>query len=153
MNEGAKDFRTGQAFTHTVFFDENVDIHHIFPKAWCKSQGIDSKVYDSIINKTPLTSRTNRIIGGSAPSAYLKALEGGDAKSAPTHREEIDTRLRTHLIDPNLLHSDGFDEFMKSRQAALVRLIELATGKSVIPESSSIEFEEYADEDDEDVAA
>ncbi len=36
MNEGAQDFRSGQKFDHTVFFGENVDIHHIFPQDWCK---------------------------------------------------------------------------------------------------------------------
>ncbi len=40
MKEGATDFRSGQKFDHTVFFGENVDIHHIFPQDWCKSQGI-----------------------------------------------------------------------------------------------------------------
>ena len=32
MKEGARDFRSGQQFDHTVFFGENVDIHHIFPQ-------------------------------------------------------------------------------------------------------------------------
>ncbi|MGZ0212248.1 MAG: GmrSD restriction endonuclease domain-containing protein [Actinomycetales bacterium] len=149
MTEGAKDFRTGQAFTHTVFFDENVDIHHIFPKDWCKKQGIESSVYDSIINKTPLTSRTNRIIGGSAPSAYLKALEDGSPENVLTQREEIDAALRTHLVDPDLLRSDNFVQFIKARQAALVRLIEEATGKQVVPESPSMEKEDYADDEEE----
>jgi len=37
MKEGAQDFRSGQEFDHTIFFGENVDIHHIFPRhppAW-----------------------------------------------------------------------------------------------------------------------
>ena len=36
MNDGAQDLRSGQKFDHTVFFGENVDIHHIFPKKWCE---------------------------------------------------------------------------------------------------------------------
>ena len=75
MKEGAQDFRSGQKFDHTVFFGENVDIHHIFPQDWCKNQGIKPAVYDSIINKTPLSYRTNRIIGGVAPSDYLAKLQ------------------------------------------------------------------------------
>ena len=71
MHEGAKDFRTGQTFDQTVFFDEDVDIHHIFPQDWCGRQSIEPKVYDSIINKTPLSYRTNRRIGGVAPSGRL----------------------------------------------------------------------------------
>ena len=78
MKEGAQDFRSGQKFDHTVFFGENVDIHHIFPQDWCKKQGIKSAIFDSIINKTPLSFRTNRIIGGVAPSEYLAKLIKGD---------------------------------------------------------------------------
>ena len=65
MKEGAQDFRSGQKFDHTVFFGENVDIHHIFPQDWCKSHAIKPAVFDLIINKTPLSYRTNRIIGES----------------------------------------------------------------------------------------
>ncbi|MGH9663730.1 MAG: hypothetical protein ACRD9L_04825 [Bryobacteraceae bacterium] len=51
---GAQNFRSGQKFDHTVFFGENVDIHHIFRRNWCKTHRIKSKVYDSIISKTTL---------------------------------------------------------------------------------------------------
>jgi hypothetical protein len=74
MKEGAQDFRSGQKFDHIVFFGENVDIHHIFPKKWCEDRKLKPEVYDSIINKTPLAYRTNRIIGGAAPSSYLADL-------------------------------------------------------------------------------
>lgn len=77
MKEGAQDFRSGQKFDHAVFFGENVDIHHIFPQDWCKRNSIKPAVFDSIINKTPLSYRTNRIVGGVAPSRYLAALEKG----------------------------------------------------------------------------
>lgn len=35
MAKGAIDFRSGQPFGQTVFFDEYVDIHHAFPQDWC----------------------------------------------------------------------------------------------------------------------
>lgn len=82
MKEGSQDFRSGQKFDHTVFFGENVDIHHVFPQDWCKKHGIKPSIYDSIINKTPLSYRTNRIIGGVAPSEYIARLEKGDQKTA-----------------------------------------------------------------------
>ena len=81
MKAGAKDFRSGQEFDHTVFFGENVDIHHIFPQEWCKAHGLKPAVFDSIINKTPLSYRTNRIIGGVAPSQYISKLESGNQNS------------------------------------------------------------------------
>lgn len=130
MKEGAQDFRSGQKFDHTVFFGENVDIHHIFPQDWCKKHGIKSTVFDSIINKTPLSYRTNRIIGGIAPSEYISKLERGNEQTPSIDRERLDVLLESHLIDPALLRSDNFDAFMVDRQKRLLTLIEQATGKA-----------------------
>jgi hypothetical protein len=147
MKEGAQDFRSGQKFDHTVFFGENVDIHHIFPQDWCKKRGIKPTVYDSIINKTPLSYRTNRIIGGIAPSDYLAKLEKGGEATPSIDSERLDSYLESHLIDPVLLHSNSFDAFMVDRQKRLLALIEQATGKvayvgSVQEEGEDVEGDE-----------
>ena len=131
MAKGARDFRSGQEFDQTVFFDENVDIHHVFPRDWCRKKKIPQEIYDSVINKTPLTARTNRILGGEAPSEYLARLERGGTDSPPIAADNIDDFLRSHLIDPELLRADDFEGFYRARQAALLGLIEEATGQSV----------------------
>ena len=130
MKEGAQDFRSGQKFDHTVFFGENVDIHHIFPQDWCKKHGIKPSVYDSIINKTPLSYRTNRVIGGVGPSEYLAKLENGDNKTPPIERDRLDGYVISHLVDPAIVRADDFDAFMVDRQKRLLALIEQATGKA-----------------------
>ena len=130
MKDGAQDFSSGQKFDHTVFFGENVDIHHIFPQDWCKKQGIKPAIYDSIINKTPLSYRTNRIIGGVAPSEYLGKLEKGDKQTPAIPQERLDSYLRSHLIDPAIMRRDDFEAFMADRQKRLLGLIEQATGKA-----------------------
>ena len=148
MKEGAQDFRSGQKFDHTVFFGENVDIHHIFPQDWCKKHGIKPSVFDSIINKTPLSYRTNRIIGGVAPSEYLAKLEKGNEATPSIDRARLDSYLSSHLIDPSLLRADDFDAFMVERQKRLLTLIEQATGKAVYSGSVQEEGEDVeADED------
>jgi len=124
MKEGAQDFRSGQRFDHTIFFGENVDIHHIFPQDWCKERGIKPAVFDSIINKTPLSYRTNRIIGCAAPSQYIAKLEKGEKTTPPISGQALDAYLRSHLIDPALLRSDDFKTFMEDRQGMLLVLIE-----------------------------
>lgn len=137
MREGAKDFRSGQGYELTVFFDEAVDIHHIFPKAWCEEQKIPEKVYDTVINKTPLSYRTNRIVGGVAPSKYLHKLEQGRAAAdgqviePPIDRAALDRHLRSHCIDEGLLRADDFDRFMAARRDALLDLISRVTGHRV----------------------
>ena len=148
MKEGAQDFRSGQKFDHTVFFGENVDIHHIFPQDWCKKNGIKPNVFDSIINKTPLSYRTNRIIGGVAPSEYLAKLEKGNEATPAIDRARLDAYLTSHLIDPSLLRADAFDVFMVERQKRLLALIEQATGKAVYSGNVQEEGEDVeADED------
>lgn len=149
MKQGAQDFRSGQAFDHTVFFGEYVDIHHIFPKDWCAKQGISAKIYDSIINKTPLSYKTNRIIGGSAPSSYLQKLEMGDAKTPAIEPTTLDGYLKSHCINPELLRTDSFTAFMEDRQKQLLALIEQAMGKKAYQgevQEEGIELDDEAPE-------
>jgi hypothetical protein len=148
MKEGAQDFRSGQKFDHTIFFGENVDIHHIFPQDWCKTHGIKPKVFDSIINKTPLSYRTNRIIGGVAPSEYITKLEKGNQATPSIDSSKLDVYLKSHLIEPTLLRADKFADFMEDRQKKLLLLIEQATGKAAYLGTVPEEGEDVeADED------
>lgn len=147
MKEGAIDWRSGQKFDHAVFFGESVDIHHIFPKDWCAKNGVKPDVFDSIINKTPLAYRTNRIIGGAAPSAYLHKLETGNTETPPIDPVKLDAFLATHLIDPALLRSDSFAAFMEDRQNRLLTLIEAATGQSVYRDATTVIDEPEVDEE------
>ena len=135
---------------HAIFFGENVDIHHVFPQNWCKGQGIKPAVYDSIINKTPLAYRTNRIIGGVAPSEYLGRLEKGNESAPPITQEKLNSFLVTHLIDPTLLRSDDFEAFLADRQKRLLALIERALGKAAYggPGAEEGEDVEYGIDDD-----
>jgi hypothetical protein len=150
MKEGAQDFRSGRKFDHTVFFGENVDIHHIFPQDWCKKHGVKPNVSDSIINKTPLSYRTNRIIGGVAPSEYLAKLEKGNETAPSIDRARLDIYLNSHLIDPSLLRADNFEAFMVERQKRLLALIEQATGRTAY--NGTVQEEGEDREADEDAA-
>jgi hypothetical protein len=143
MREGGKDFRTGAPINAQVFEDERIDIHHIFPQKWCRANNKDRKIFDSIINKTAISARTNRMIGGKAPSVYLKALE----RSVGISTSELNAAICTHLIDADLLRSDSFELFMNNRRDLLLSLISKATGKS-LPEAS-IEAEPIDDLDDD----
>ena len=153
MREGAKDFRSGQGYDLTVFFDEGVDIHHIFPQDWCEAQKIDVKVYDTVINKTPLSYRTNRIIGGVAPSKYLAKLEVGNKtangliENPPIDPEVLDGYLTSHCISPAHLRADDFESFMKERRKSLLALISEATGHSISDASDAPEEGEEISEE------
>ena len=137
MRSGAKDFLSGEPFDQAVFFDENVDIHHIFPRKWCEDRGIDAAVFNSIINKTPLASRTNRILGGVAPSLYLDRLSKGGGGSPALNDDALTSILRSHEIDPELLQADDFGRFFDDRRERLLRLIEDAMGQTVVREAQA----------------
>jgi hypothetical protein len=127
MREGARDFRSGQSFDDTVHFGEPFDIHHIFPRAWCEKNGVPRSRYDTIVNKTPLTARSNRIIGGSAPSHYLGELR----KAGAISDTDLDSHVATHAVDPALLRSDDFDGFHAARRERLLALIQTSMGQEV----------------------
>ena len=148
MLEGCKDWRTGQKFSDAIFFDEQVDIHHIFPQKWCKDQGISKDVYDSVINKTPLSKRTNQIIGGEAPSVYLAKIEKGSARDTPVDAALLAELLASHLVPWDLVKADDFERFFKQRQDNLISLIGRATGKQVSLEQVAEESGEEALVDD-----
>lgn len=145
MRDGCLDFRTGVPIDVQTFFSEAIDIHHIFPKAWCQKNGIEREKFDSIINKTALSAETNRIIGGNAPSIYLQKIR---------QRESIDPSqqikvLRSHAIDVDALTADQFQRFYDARRESLLALIEQATGKTIYRQSQQISDIDYEDFEDE----
>ena len=148
MAEGAIDFRSGQPFGQTVFFDEYVDIHHIFPQDWCRKRKIEAKVFDTVINKTPLSYKTNRILGGVAPSDYLGRLEKGGKDAPAIEPAALNGYLSSHAMDPALLRSDNFDGFMADREAKLLTIIAKATGHPIaLAQAAAISDEPEEGED------
>jgi len=127
LKEGCLDFISGSAMDFTVYLDENTDIHHIFPRAYCEVKQFNKTKWNSIVNKTPLFARTNRIIGGNAPSEYLLKIE----KSNHVARANLDHYIKTHKIDVNDLRDDNFDEFFIKRAKSLLGLISEAMSKSI----------------------
>lgn len=128
---GASDWSTGEKMSATTYFDDHVDIHHVFPRAWCLHQGIEPVIFNSIANKTPLTARTNRIIGGKSPSEYLHRL----IKNAGVDRGQIDAHIQTHHIEIQQLERNDFNAFMATRRAAFASLIADAMGKAIEADS------------------
>lgn len=132
LREGARDFRTGEQSTLQTYFDEAIDIHHIFPKKWCTDRNHDARHWNSIVNKTPLTARTNRIIGGNAPSEYLSSLE----RNHEVASDDLDKNLASHLIDPSQLRADDFNAFFHDRSMKLLDAIATAMGKGLEHDAS-----------------
>lgn len=127
LKNGAVDFVSGGAMDFATYVDEATDIHHIFPANWCVKSKIPVDLWDSVINKTPIYAKSNRSIGGRAPSEYSKTIE----KKLPLNAETYNHFIGSHAIDVNALRQDDFYSFYNSRANSLCDLIEEAMGKAV----------------------
>ncbi len=126
LKTGCMDFVSGRPMDFTSFIDEAIDIHHIFPRAYAQKHYKREK-WNSIVNKTPLFARTNRVLGGHAPSVYINRIERDD-KVKP---EELNKYISSHLINVEQLRLNNFEEFFPERAKALLDLISHAMGKTI----------------------
>jgi len=118
---GARDWMTGDAPRY-----DDLDDHHIVPKSWATDRKLETSI-DSILNRTPLTTDTNRnVIGNRLPNEYLPELikQNGEATVRAT--------LESHLISPAafdiLLRTPfepaDYEEFVAERQRTIQEAIE-----------------------------
>ena len=129
LREGAKDWFWKASIQELDANEMALDIHHIFPRDWCERQGISRDRYDSILNKTPISYKTNRKIGGDAPSVYIERLQR--EKNVALESAQMDELLESHALNAASLRADDFDSFLRHRRAELSRLVERAMGKPV----------------------
>jgi hypothetical protein len=127
LKNHARDFISGAEMDFSTYSNEKIDIHHIFPRDYCIGKKYEETKWNSIVNKTPISARSNREIGGVAPSKYLGKLEKkGSVKSA-----DLDSYVETHWIDHDLLRNDSFQDFIIDRAKKLLDAVETATGKTI----------------------
>lgn len=124
---GARDWMEDKALDKVQYLDLAVDIHHVFPQKWCNDNDIDDEHRESIVNKTTISARTNRTIGGAAPASYLSVIES----KAQIDQSTLDKLLVTHLIPPESLRDDDFSAYFVERRESLCQLVEAAIGKVV----------------------
>ena len=164
MKNGASDWISNLPISMVTYHERKIDIHHIFPKFWCRKKAkpaIPARLYNSVINKTPIDAYTNRVIGGSAPCRYLPKL-----RTKMTSYEELCHILRTHWLDIRTLEKDDFSKSFIERGETMLNMIgkamgrELGSGRDVFEnalqtagyeETATFDEEEEFDEIGEDV--
>ena len=118
---GARDWMTGAV---PQFGD--LDDHHIVPKSWGKKNALGS-MFDSILNRTPLTADTNRnVISDRLPNEYLPELISANGETT------VRAILESHFISPTAFDilrrdpfgPDDFEAFLTERQRTLQDAIE-----------------------------
>ena len=106
-----------------------IERHHVFPKKWCRDNGVDDGQRDSVANLALIDAETNKIIGGKAPSVYLKELQ---AKAGNISDERMDRILESHMIPVKELRRDDFKSFHEKRADLLRNMIAGAIGSEMV---------------------
>jgi len=148
LRDGAKDFFWKANISELDDESVALDIHHIFPQVWCHKQGIPRRRWNSIINKTPISYKANRMIGGVAPSEYLNKIQ--HHRQVQLNDTGMDAILESHLILASTLRTNDFDGFYEARKASLLSLIERAMGKPLL---SAAPLEDDFEQGEADIAA
>lgn len=130
LREGSSDWFWKASIKELDADEIALDIHHIFPRDWCEKQGIPRERYDCLLNKTAISYKANRKIGGDASSRYLPRIQ--QEKQVQLTDAAMDELLASHALAPDLLRADAFDAFLEDRRVRLSRLVERAMGKAVV---------------------
>lgn len=88
-----------------ISFDERVDDHHIFPKAYLEEYTSEDDTFeyiDCVVNRTLIPKITNIKIGKDAPDKYLKKLY--------SNNDKLKESLKKHMIPIEIMDGD-YNEF------------------------------------------
>lgn len=107
MKAGAEDLADGaRASVASITSKEHPrEYHHLFPDSKLADAGLGSEDIYRAVNCALITWRTNRTISNKDPVKYLKER----ADNSTLGEEELQRRLRTHLIPYNELNVGAYD--------------------------------------------
>lgn len=108
------------------------DVHHIFPKAYLKKNGIDAKGrYNQVANYTYLDTQVNKAISDDAPAEYFaKVLQQCETKEQEigniTDAKALDQNIADNALPPEVVSMtvDNYDVFLIMRRHLMARMIE-----------------------------
>lgn len=108
------------------------DVHHIFPKAYLKNNGVDTKGrYNQVANFTYLDTQVNKAIKDDAPNVYFgKVIEQCKSKSIAfgniADREVLVKNLEENAIPADIVEMtvESYDAFLDKRRKLMAKLVE-----------------------------
>lgn len=109
---GARDWISGNVPQH-----DDLDDHHIVPKSLGSEYALHTSI-DTILNRTPLTSKTNReIIKDRLPNAYLPELiaKNGEAEILKILESHFISRRAFEILMRKPFKPDDFEGFVQER--------------------------------------
>lgn len=108
------------------------DVHHIFPKAYLKKNGVDSKGrYNQVANFTYLDTQVNKAVKDDAPNIYFgKVIEQCENNSIAfgniADRDSLMKNLDENAIPQDAIGMtvDDYDAFLVERRKLMAKLVE-----------------------------
>lgn len=108
------------------------DVHHIFPKAYLKKNGIDSKgLYNQVANYTYLDTQVNKAISDDSPKKYfgdiLEQCQNKNVKIGNiTEVSELYKNLAENAIPSDVVNMtvDDYEGFLVERRKLMAKMIE-----------------------------
>ena len=108
------------------------DVHHIFPKAYLKKNGIDSKSrYNQVANYTYLDTQVNKAISDDAPIDYFSRAVHQCATKEPEIGNIMDLDALKQNMAENALPDEiigmtvaDYNEFLNKRRHLMAKMIE-----------------------------
>ena len=108
------------------------DVHHLFPKAYLKKNGVVAKSrYNQVANFTLLDTQVNKAVGDDAPNRYfgkvIDQCNGGKvAFGNITSKDDLLKNLAENAIPEGIIEMtvDDYDDFLIERRVLMAKLIE-----------------------------
>lgn len=108
------------------------DVHHIFPKAYLRKNGIETKGrYNQVANYTYLDTQVNKKISDDAPNTYFgRVLEQCNTKDLTigniTDMDALKENLEQNAIPESVVHMtvQDYDSFLEQRRNLMAKLME-----------------------------
>lgn len=123
---GARDWVSGNVPQH-----DDLDDHYIVPKSLGSEYALNTSI-DTILNRTPLTSRTNReVIRDRLPNAYLPELvaKNGEAEILKILEPHFISRRAFEILVREPFTPGGFEEFVQERRDAFRKRLQCLAGQ------------------------
>lgn len=118
--QGARDWITGKVPQY-----DDVDDHHIVPKSW-GLKNLKENTIDSILNRTPLSSDTNRnVIKDRLPNQYLKEMieNNGENVVRDILESHFISRKSMDILLKNPFTEEDYNEFILEREKTILKEI------------------------------
>ena len=123
---GARDWISGNVPQH-----DDLDDHHIVPKSLGNEYALNTSI-DTILNRTPLTSKTNReVIKDRLPNAYLPDLiaKNGEVEILKILESHFISRDAFEILVREPFTPSDFEEFIQKRRDAFRKHLKCLAGQ------------------------